>query len=260
MNNFAEINKDYLLANYESKSTYEMADELGTYPNQVRRALLKLGAKVANRSEAQKRALASGRHTHPTAGKVRDEATKLRISESMHKHWTGLSDEERERRSEMSRQQWEDMSEADKSAIREAAAVAVRQAAKDGSKLEKFLQKSLQEKGFDVIFHKKGLVVNSNLEVDIFIPALKTAIEVDGPAHFFPVWGEDSLRRHITADAEKAGLLLNEGLCIVRIKHLNKNITQHHMRKVLDGLVEVLNNIDKKFPVKKERYIELEIT
>ena len=31
--------------------------------------------------------------------------------------------------------------------------------------------------GYDVIFHKRGLVENENLEVDLFIPALKTAIE-----------------------------------------------------------------------------------
>ena len=41
---FAEENRTILLAEYENKSTYELAKELGTYPNKVNRALKRFNA------------------------------------------------------------------------------------------------------------------------------------------------------------------------------------------------------------------------
>jgi len=252
--------KEILKLYDEGLSPYSIAVQLDTYPNKIRRTLIKLGAVLRDKSKAQKLALETGSHTHPTKGKKRTEETKIRISEGMHQHWENMSDEEYQKRVKRSKEQWKNMSDADKSAFREAAAVAVRNAAKNGSKMEIFLKKHLQNAGYEVIFHKKGLVINSNLEIDLFVPGLKTAIEIDGPAHFFPVWGEDSLRKHVAADAVKSGLLLGAGFCVIRVKHINKNITQHHMRTTANTVEQELAKIDKKFPPKKKRFIELEIT
>ena len=67
---------------------------------------------------------------------------------------------------------------------------------------------------------------NENLEIDLFIPALKTAIEIDGPAHFLPIWGQQSLERHIRADAQKAGLLINRGFVV-----LPRNLESYRLRR-----------------------------
>ena len=218
-----------------------------------------MGAILDDKSAAQKKALLSGRHKHPTKGTLRDEATKIKISDSVHSYWLNMSDEDREARVEIAKENWEKMDDLTKSNLRQSAAVAVREAAKNGSKMEKFLENYLTEQGYEVIFHKKGLVLNQNLEVDLFVPALKVAIEIDGPAHFFPIWGQDSLNKHIKADSEKAGLLLQAGLCLIRVKHLSKSLTHKHKRDLTTMITQELEKIDKKFPAKQKRFIELEV-
>lgn len=258
---FAEQNRDFLINAYvsENKSTYEIAEELHTYPNKVRRALKVLGISLKTKSEAQSVALKQGRHKHPTRGKKRSDVDKVNISEGMSKYWVDMNDEERDRRVSLAKDQWAAMTDEERENMKRAAIEAVRRAGKEGSKLEKFLRQSLTDGGYDVIFHKKGLIPNENLEIDLFIPKLRTAIEIDGPAHFLPIWGEKNLQRHIRADAHKSGLLLRSGFVIVRIKHTTKNVSEKLKRDLLSLVTKTLDKIDKKFPPTGKRYMELEI-
>ena len=112
--------------------------------------------------------------------------------------------------------------------------------------------------GYDVIFHKRGLIANDKMEVDLFIPSLKTAIEIDGPAHFLPIWGEENLQKHIRADAQKAGLLINRGFVVLRVKNIIRNLSQKNMRETLISVVEQLVKIEKNFPPVTKRLIEIE--
>ena len=260
MNRFSQKHKEFLVEQYvnKKKSTYEIAQELNTYPNKVRRALKALGIDLRDKSQAQSVAIASGRHEHPTKGKIRTEAEKIAISDGMHSFWQNMEDEERDRRSELSKQQWASMSDEDKANLMKMAAEAVRKASKEGSKIEKFLYEGLTEKGYGPIFHKKGLIPNENMEVDIFVPALKTAIEIDGPAHFLPIWGEENLQKHIRADAIKAGSFINRGFVVLRVKNLIRNLSSKNMRDVLDLVVDALSNIEKSFPPPDKRLIEIE--
>ena len=252
--------KEYIIEQYveEKKSTYEIAQDLKTYPNKIRRALNTLGVNLRDKSSAQTVAIESGRHEHPTRGKKRTEAEKVANSNGMANYWENMEEDERERRSELSKKQWADMSEEDKANLRKLAAEAVRKASKEGSKIEKFIYEGLTKLGYDVIFHKRGLVANENLEVDLFVPAINTAIEIDGPAHFLPIWGEQSLNRHIRADAQKAGLLINRGFVILRVKNIIRNLSQKNMRETLAAIVIELRKIEKKFPPATKRLIEIE--
>ncbi len=252
--------KEYIIDQYvnEKKSTYEIAQELKTYPNKIRRALNTLGVDLRDKSSAQTVAIESGRHEHPTRGKKRTEAEKVAISNGMASYWENMEEEEKKRRSDISKKQWAEMSEEDKANLRKLAAEAVRKASKEGSKIEKFIYEGLTKIGYDVIFHKRGLVANQNLEVDLFIPALNTAIEIDGPAHFLPIWGEESLNRHIRADAQKAGLLMNRGFVILRVKNIIRNLSQKNMRETLAAIIVELKKIEKKFPPATKRLIEIE--
>jgi very-short-patch-repair endonuclease len=260
MNRFSQKHKEFLIEQYVSKkkSTYEIAQELNTYPNKVRRALKALGIDLRDKSQAQSVAIASGRHEHPTKGKIRTEAEKIAISDGMHSYWQNMEDEERDRRSELSKQQWASMSDEDKANLRKMAAEAVRRASKEGSKIEKFLHEGLTKQGYGPIFHKKGLIPNENMEVDIFVPSLKTAIEIDGPAHFLPIWGEENLQKHIRADAIKAGSFINRGYVVLRVKNLIRNLSSKNMRDVLDLVVSTLSNIEEDFPSPDKRLIEIE--
>ena len=252
--------KEYIIEQYvnEKKSTYEIAQDLKTYPNKIRRALNTLGVDLRDKSSAQTVAIESGRHEHPTRGKKRTEAEKVAISNGMATYWENMEEDERKRRSDLSKKQWAEMSEEDKANLRKLAAEAVRKASKEGSKIEKFIYEGLTKIGYDVIFHKRGLVANENLEVDLFIPAINTAIEIDGPAHFLPIWGEESLNRHIRADAQKAGLLMNRGFVILRVKNIIRNLSQKNMRETLAAILVELKKIEKKFPPATKRLIEIE--
>ena len=99
-NLFARKHKEFLMKEYvdNERSTYDLAKELGTYPNKISRALKALGVPMRDKSSAQSAALSSGRHKHPTKGKKRSEATKIKISDGMHTDWKEMDSEERERR------------------------------------------------------------------------------------------------------------------------------------------------------------------
>ena len=257
---FLQKHKEFIIDQYmnKNKSTYEIAQELKTYPNKIRRALKTLGVDLRDRSTAQTVAIASGRHEHPTKGKKRTEAEKIAISDGMSKFWDDMEDTERDRRSKLSKKQWDEMSEEEKANLRKLAAAAVRKSSKEGSKIEKFIHEGLTAAGYEVIFHKRGLIANDKMEVDLFLPTLKTAIEIDGPAHFLPIWGEANLQKHIRADAQKAGLLINRGYAVLRVKNIIRNLSSKNMRDALNAVIVELQKIEKKFPAPSKRLIEIE--
>lgn len=257
---FLQKHKEFIIDEYinQNKSTYEIAQELSTYPNKIRRALNTLGVELRDRSDAQTVAIQSGRHEHPTRGKKRTEAEKIAISDGMANFWDNMEEKERKRRSNISKKQWEEMSESDKANLRKLAAEAVRKASKEGSKIEKFIYKGLTNAGYDVIFHQRGLIANEKMEVDLFVSSLKTAIEIDGPAHFLPIWGEVNLQKHIRADAQKAGLLINRGYVVLRVKNMIRNLSSKNMRDALGQVIVELSKIEKNFPIASKRLVEIE--
>mgnify|MGYP001606126201 CR=1 FL=1 len=66
----------------------------------------------------------------------------------------------------------------------------------------------LVDAGFAVQFHKQQLVSHEQLELDLYLPALGVAIEIDGPSHFLPIYGEDALMKTQLASQVKNGLLI----------------------------------------------------
>lgn len=243
----------------ELMSIEQIANELGTYPNKVRRALIKLGAPIRSRSESQKIALEQGRSTPPMEGKTHSQETKDKIADKVHQSWENMTDEEREERRQKALDAWNALSVAEQEAFKRAGNEAIRATSRDGSKLEKFLQKFLTEAGYDIIIHKKALVRATELELDILIASMKVVIEIDGPSHFLPIWGEESLQRNIQSDNLKNGLLLQDGYCIIRVKNLKTSTTKRDMRITGEKVLEELERIEKKFPAKSKRLIEVEI-
>ena len=217
-----------------------------------------LNVNIRTKSSAQANAIKQGRHTHPTKGKKRTDEAKFKISEGMALHWKNMPEEEREERSEMSRKQWHAMSDEDRANLQRKAIEAVLKASKEGSKIEKFIYKALTNLGYDVLFHKRGLI-DEKFEIDLCVPSLRTVIEIDGPAHFFPIWGEESLQKNIRSDAQKSGLILGAGFVMIRVKNVSKSISHKSKRECLNRILEALEKIEKKFPAKKDRYIEFEV-
>lgn len=250
-----ELTKAYLAEEYgrKERSIHEIAEECSTYPNKVRRALIKHGLHLRDKSEAQKVAIKSGRHPHPTKGKHRDQATKNRIGESVAKAWEVMSEEDRSKHANRAKQQWDAMSEGEREEMRRLAAEGVRRAATEGSKLEQYLLVGLRASGYTVEFHKEFVTAAEKQHIDLFLPTLRVAIEIDGPSHFLPIWGEDRLERTIFADQKKTGLLMQAGYLVIRIKNLSKSLSEIRHRSVLKNLIDVLHSESP------NRFIEIEV-
>jgi len=242
--------------NDKNQSTYEIAKQLDTYPNKIRRTLKKHGYNLKDRSEAQRVALASGRSKHPTAGKERTMKERVAISSSLVNYWDSMSDKERERRVAMAKDNWSKMTDKQKELMRSKGIAAIRAAASEGSKLEKILQKRIEDVGYVVELHKM-LIPVENLEIDLYISRLKTIIEVDGPSHFLPIWGEDKLQKQVNADLRKSGVLLSKGYVVIRVKSLGQE-SLAKQEQLIERVKTHLGEIDSKFPPRSKRFIEVE--
>ena len=210
-------------------------------------------------SEAQKLALENGRSQHPTKGKKLDISHKEKIGKSRSQAYRSLSEQEKERLSQMSKDNWKALGRAKQEEIRALALEGVRQASKIGSKTERHLRNSLSLAGYSIEFHKTGLVPGSNLEVDLFVSELKTAIEIDGPGHFLPIWGEEKLQKQQSSDTIKQGIILSNGYVILRIRQIDKNISLTRMNYLLELILDELERIREKFPESNKRLIEIEV-
>lgn len=244
------------LYNEKNQSTYQIAKALETYPNKVRRTLIKHGYELKDKSAAQKAALESGRSSHPTAGKTRTDAEKIAISQSLVNYWEELSDKERAKRVSQAKDNWEKMSAKQKENMRSKGIAAIRNAAKEGSKMERWVKERVEDAGFSVRMHVV-IIPAENLEIDLYIPELKTIIEVDGPSHFLPIWGEDKLQKQVNADLRKSGALLSKGYAVIRLKTLGQESLAKR-EDMLKSVVDQVVSISQKFPPKSKRFIEVE--
>ena len=233
-----------------------IADQLGTYSNKIRRDAIKCGIPLRDKSSAQKIALQSGRHKHPTKGTTRDEDTRSKIGLSVLNNWEELSESERAKRQIVAKQNWEGLSEDDKKSRLTLANQAVRRASKEGSKLEKFILQNLVKDGIKVDFHKEQMLSNTRLQIDLFLPTINTAIEIDGPSHFKEVWGKNTLSRNIKYDNKKTGLILGKGLVLIRIKQ-SRDFSNSRGLLVYNKLLEKINSIKHNFPLPGDRDINI---
>ncbi len=259
---FFNKNDEERLATYNSfyhdsnMSWAEIAKMVDTYPNRVRRDAIKLGIKSRNKSEAQKVAISEGRHEHPTEGKTQSKETREKISISQGKIWDDLTENQRELRSEIGLESWNKKTTHEKADFFKKSSEAIREASRHGSKVELQLFDLLIRAGYRVEKHKEHLLQNERFHLDLYVPAVRTAIEVDGPLHFKPVFGEDKLKRRQAADQQKNGLVLSAGMVLIRVK-LTKRESQRYLRDIWKSVEEILNTIAKKFPPKHERYFEI---
>jgi len=244
-NKLSEIDKKEIIEKLyakENKSFADIAKKYHTYSNKIRRDAIRFKIKIRNKSEAQKNALDSGKHKHPTKGKKRSEKTKNKIGNSVLASWKRLPSTDLEKRKLKARKTWEAKPENEKQEILGLANKAVREASKTGSKLEKFLLKNLISGGYKVDFHKEQTLVNTKLQIDLFVPSIGTAIEVDGPSHFIPVWGKEVLEKNKKYDNKKEGLIIGKGWNLIRIKQY-KDFSKARGLIIYTELREALENI-----------------
>jgi len=218
----------------------DIALQYNTYANRVRRDAKKLNIPIRDKSEAQKNALKTGKHAHPTKGKTRSNHTKHKIGKSVMKAWDELSDNELLQRKQKAKSNWDQLDHEFKENMQHKAIEAVRATSKTGSKLEKFIHSELLSAGYRVDFHKEHSLVNTKLQLDLFVPSINTVIEIDGPSHFAPVWGADSLKKNMSYDKKKEGLITGRGWHLIRIKQLN-DFSPTRAQLIFDKLLPILD-------------------
>jgi very-short-patch-repair endonuclease len=251
--------KDLIQGMYinQNKSFADIAHEYNTYPNKIRRDAISLKIPIRDKSDAQKNALKTGKHKHPTKGSKRNELTKQKIGMGVMTSWENLTSKELADRKRKCKEAWENLDDNVKQNITKSANNAVRKASKTGSKLESFLLNRLLEDGYKIEFHKEQTLSNTKLQIDLFVPSISTAIEVDGPSHFLPVWGEDALQKNIAYDQKKEGLILGRGMVLIRIKQ-TKDFSKTRATIIYNRLVDIIKQISSQFPTADNRKFLIE--
>ena len=243
----------------EGRSTYDIANQLGTYPNYVNRLLRKAGIKIRSRNAAQKKAIESGRANHPTEGKHLSVASRRAISRGRSAAWKEMSEEARQKVVETARANWEKLGEAKQAQIREAAQEGLIKASREGSKLEKAIYDGLIQAGIAVYCHEKHKLVDEQQHIDLFLPEKGVAIEIDGPTHFLPIFGEEHLAKVIASDDKKNGLILNAGLSVIRLRTSGKEFSEAYGREALGKILRCLEEVGVEVDGEVKRFFILEV-
>lgn len=109
------------------------------------------------------------------------------------------------------------------------------------SKLEKWLQIKLVElyPNLEFIFNGKEAI---NSELDIYIPSLKLAFELNGIFHYEPIYGEEKLQSIQNNDSRKFQACIERdiSLCIIDTS-TQKYVKQSTSQKFLDIIIKVIS-------------------
>lgn len=108
------------------------------------------------------------------------------------------------------------------------------------SKLEAYLENKLKElyPNLDFIFNGKETI---NSELDIYIPSLKLAFELNGIFHYEPIFGDNKLNQIQNNDSNKFQKCQEKeiSLCIIDTSS-QKRFTEQSSQKFLDIIIKII--------------------
>jgi hypothetical protein len=247
------------LYNTDKLSWGEIAKQYNTYPNKLARFAKRHGVKNRSRSESQAILFEQGKKESPTKGKKRSNAVKEKISKTQSDTWNKFTDEQHAERCQMSKEAWDKKTPDEIASLKAAAVRGVLEAAEKGSKIENFIQDKLREAGYLIETHKEDLLHGAKTHIDIFIPEMQTAVEIDGPAHFLPIWGQEKLDHHIRKDNTKNSQLIGAGFTVVRVKYMLSSSSLAKMRYASEEVLKRLKLIKDEPETYNNKLIEIEV-
>jgi len=116
------------------------------------------------------------------------------------------------------------------------------------SKLEKWLEEELSilYANLEIHYNRKDAI---NSELDIYIPSLKLAFELNGIFHYEPIYGKEKLKQIINNDSRKFQACLERGieLCIIdasKLVYFKQNNVIPYLRIIRDIINKKLSRND----------------
>lgn len=239
-----EITKDYLLREYVEKkrSSEDIAKENGTYAMKILRLLQKYDIPKRTNSEAQVATFEKGRES-PFKGRKLTPEQKKAISDRVAKTYKDMTPDEKASYAARSKANWEKLSEEQKQEMFDKSRKAIRETLKEGSKAERLIRDALRVAGYRVEFLKTDILTNKDLEIDIFLPDRRIGIEIDGPAHYTNIYGEESFNRYQRADKEKDRLMVHKGYHLIRVRLTGTHLSQFRERILSSAVIEKVKSI-----------------
>lgn len=225
----------------EGLSMRKVAEALGVPLATLSRFMKKNGITSRDKAQAQKNYLKE--NNHQMSGRKHSDETKKKISEGLGEFWDGLTEEETEQLKKKIGSAWKNkwavMSDQERRATMEELSNKAKLAQGDGSRLERFIAEQLRERGYTVEERTTHYLAGKDFEVDIALPKEMIAIEVDGPTHFMPIYGEAHLAEQQERDGRKDRELNSLGYNVLRIRDNNGPLSQLRIQRIVDAIKEI---------------------
>lgn len=238
-----EINAQVVRELYleQGLSMRRVAEEVGVPLATLSRFMKKHGISARSKGEAQKNYLKE--NDHQMKGRKHSDETKKKISSSLGEFWDSLTDEEREEVKKKIgsawQRKWAGMSDAERKLMMESLSARARDAQGQGSRLERFIAEELRKRGYVVEERTTNYTAGKDFEVDLALPKELIAIEVDGPTHFLPIYGEEHLERQRERDARKDDMINATGYSVLRIQDNNGPLSQLRIDRIEQAIKEI---------------------
>lgn len=117
------------------------------------------------------------------------------------------------------------------------------------SQLELKIEQHIKNKYPDLVLNVNDRDMLNGLELDFYIPSLQLAIEINGPAHFKSIYGDESLIRTQRHDLIKQKWCTKNGIRLLTVTDLlNYNIdnSSEIFEKYIDPIIDDLTEYYKK--------------
>lgn len=109
------------------------------------------------------------------------------------------------------------------------------------SKIEQYIEKNLANlyPTMEILYNDKSAIFS---ELDIYIPSLKLAFELNGIFHYEPIFGDEKLKKTQKNDTNKFQLCQENkiSLCVIDVSEL-KYFKEKNAKKYLDIITEIIN-------------------
>lgn len=116
------------------------------------------------------------------------------------------------------------------------------------SKIETWMEEKLSKRypSLDLVFNDRSVL--NGLELDIYIPSLRLAFELNGIFHYQPIFGNQKLSKIQNRDANKVlGCAKSKvDICVLDISAL-KYFKEQKAQKYLDIIIDIINDRSAEF-------------